>query len=73
MAKDKARNIVIKMVSMANTGYFYTTTKNPRNMTHKLVLRKYDPIIRQHVLFQVSMGPDSQEERISRAKVVQRR
>ncbi|KAE9037531.1 hypothetical protein PR001_g4486 [Phytophthora rubi] len=31
--------------------FFYTTTKNPRNVTRKLSLRKYDPIVRQHVIF----------------------
>ena len=30
--------------------YFYTTTKNKRNK-EKLKFKKYDPIIRKHVLF----------------------
>ncbi|KAI9910050.1 hypothetical protein PsorP6_010841 [Peronosclerospora sorghi] len=51
MAKGKAKNVVIKMLSSAGTGFFYTTTKNPRNVTWKLSLRKYDPIVRQHVVF----------------------
>ncbi|CCI39593.1 unnamed protein product [Albugo candida] len=51
MAKGKAKNIIIKMISSANTGFFYTTTKNPRNVQRKLSLRKYDPIVRQHVIF----------------------
>lgn len=41
----------IKLVSSAGTGYFYTTTKNKRNSTEKLVLKKYDPKIRKHVEF----------------------
>jgi large subunit ribosomal protein L33 len=49
----RLQNIVIKLVSLAGTGFFYTTTKNPRNMTSKLTLRKYDPMIREHVLFRV--------------------
>ncbi|EEY65464.1 uncharacterized protein PITG_21503 [Phytophthora infestans T30-4] len=40
MAKGKAKNVVIKMLSAAGTGFFYTTTKNPRNVTRKLSLRK---------------------------------
>lgn len=34
---------IIKLVSEAKTGTFYTTTKNKRTMTTKLVLRKFDP------------------------------
>lgn len=41
----------IKLVSTAGTGYFYTTTKNKRNSTEKLVLKKYDPKVRKHVEF----------------------
>jgi len=42
---------IIKLVSTAGTGYTYYTTKNKRTQTAKLELRKYDPIIRQHVVF----------------------
>lgn len=41
----------IRLVSTAGTGYFYTTTKNKRTTPQKLSFRKYDPKIRQHVLF----------------------
>ncbi|KAJ0402359.1 hypothetical protein P43SY_004592 [Pythium insidiosum] len=51
LRKGKARNVVIKMLSSAGTGFFYTTTKNPRNVQRKLTLRKYDPVVRQHVIF----------------------
>lgn len=50
----KALGVVIKLVSMANTGYFYTTMKNAR-LPKKLLLRKYDPVVRQHVLFKVRL------------------
>jgi large subunit ribosomal protein L33 len=39
----------IKLVSTAKTGHFYTTTKNKRNTTKKLELKKYDPVVRKHV------------------------
>ncbi len=39
----------IKLVSSAKTGHFYTTSKNKRTMSEKLVLKKYDPVIRKHV------------------------
>ncbi|HVV68660.1 MAG TPA: 50S ribosomal protein L33 [Gammaproteobacteria bacterium] len=42
---------IIKLVSEAKTGAFYTTTKNKKNSTEKLVLKKYDWVIRKHVLF----------------------
>jgi large subunit ribosomal protein L33 len=41
--------ITVKLVSSAGTGHFYTTTKNPKAKTDKLVLKKYDPRIRKHV------------------------
>ncbi len=41
----------IKLVSSAGTGYFYTTTKNKRTTTEKLQFKKYDPVVRKHVLF----------------------
>jgi large subunit ribosomal protein L33 len=50
--KPKLKTLAIKLVSAAGTGFFYTTRKNPRNVPHKLALMKYDPIVRQHVLFQ---------------------
>jgi large subunit ribosomal protein L33 len=45
----KAKND-IKLVSSGNTGHFYVTKKNPRN-TKKLELKKYDPVLRKHVVF----------------------
>ena len=41
----------IKLVSTADTGHYYTTTKNKRTMTEKLELKKYDPVVRRHVLY----------------------
>ena len=41
----------IKLVSSADTGYFYTTTKNKRSSSEKLKMKKYDPKVRKHVLF----------------------
>ena len=40
MAKGKAKTIAIKLVSTAGTGFFYATTKNPRNVPAKLSLKK---------------------------------
>jgi large subunit ribosomal protein L33 len=41
----------IRMVSSAGTGHFYTTTKNKRTMTDKLEMKKFDPVVRQHVTY----------------------
>ena len=50
MAKDGPR-IKILLRSTAGTGYTYATTKNRRTTTQKLELKKYDPVVRKHVLF----------------------
>ena len=41
----------IKLVSSANTGHYYTTTKNKRAMSDKMEIKKFDPVIRKHVLY----------------------
>jgi large subunit ribosomal protein L33 len=47
----KPTTIKIKLVSTADTGYYYVTKKNPRTKTDKLLFRKYDPVARKHVEF----------------------
>ena len=42
---------IIKLLSTAGTGHFYTTTKNPKLKSEKLQLRKYDPVVRKHVVY----------------------
>jgi large subunit ribosomal protein L33 len=51
MAKRDAVRPIIKMRSTADTGYTYVTRKNRRNDPDRLVLLKYDPVIRAHVEF----------------------
>ncbi|MEJ2480049.1 MAG: 50S ribosomal protein L33 [Acidihalobacter sp.] len=41
----------IRLVSSAGTGHFYTTTKNKRNMPEKMEIKKFDPVVRQHVIY----------------------
>ncbi len=41
----------IKLVSTADTGHYYTTTKNKRTMPEKMELKKYDPVVRKHVIY----------------------
>ena len=47
----KAATIKIKLVSTADTGYFYVTKKNSRTKTEKLSFKKYDPVAKKHVEF----------------------
>ena len=42
---------VVKLRSAAGTGYTYVTRKNRRNDPDRLVLSKFDPVIRRHVDF----------------------
>ncbi|HYC65394.1 MAG TPA: 50S ribosomal protein L33 [Reyranellaceae bacterium] len=50
----KPTSILIKMVSSADTGFYYVTRKNPRTKTEKMELKKYDPVVRKHVVFKES-------------------
>jgi large subunit ribosomal protein L33 len=47
----KATTIKVKLLSTADTGYFYVTKKNSRTMTDKLSMKKYDPVAKKHVEF----------------------
>jgi large subunit ribosomal protein L33 len=47
----KPTTLKIRLNSSAGTGFFYVTKKNTRTMTEKLVLKKYDPVVRKHVEF----------------------
>ena len=41
----------IKLVSSAGTGHYYTTDKNKRTTSDKLEMKKFDPVVRKHVLY----------------------
>jgi large subunit ribosomal protein L33 len=47
----KSATVKIRLVSTADTGFFYVTKKNPRNHSEKFTFRKYDPVARKHVEF----------------------
>jgi large subunit ribosomal protein L33 len=50
----KAVTIKVKLVSSADTGFYYVAKKNSRTMTDKMVKKKYDPVARKHVEFKES-------------------
>ena len=41
----------IKLVSSAGTGHYYTTDKNKRTTPDKLEMKKFDPVVRKHVIY----------------------
>ena len=47
----KSNTIQIKLVSTADTGFFYVTKKNARTATGKMEMKKYDPVARKHVAY----------------------
>ena len=49
MAKSAREKI--RMVSSAGTGHFYTTDKNKKNKHRKMEKKKYDPVVRKHVMY----------------------
>ena len=50
-SKAKDLRAIIKLKSTAGTGYTYVTRKNRRNNPDRMVLKKYDPVVRKHVDF----------------------
>jgi len=47
----KKNIVLIKLLSSADTGFYYVTKKNPKQLTEKLKFKKYDPVVRKHVVF----------------------
>ncbi|MDR2766403.1 MAG: 50S ribosomal protein L33 [Holosporaceae bacterium] len=47
----KAAAMTVKMLSTADTGFFYVKKRNPRKQPEKMEMKKYDPVVRKHVLF----------------------
>ncbi|KAI0074648.1 hypothetical protein K474DRAFT_1703895 [Panus rudis PR-1116 ss-1] len=48
-AKHKAKSIIVRMISTAQTGYFYTTQRVKQGPS--LAAVKYDPRVKARVLF----------------------
>jgi len=51
MAKAADVRPIVKLTSTGGSGYTYVTRKNRRNDPDRLVVRKYDPVLREHVDF----------------------
>ncbi|HEU4614485.1 MAG TPA: 50S ribosomal protein L33 [Kofleriaceae bacterium] len=52
--KGKGGRELIRLVSTADTGFFYTTSKNRKRTPDNLGRKKYDPVVRKHVEFKES-------------------
>ena len=50
-SKAKRNSILFKMVSTADTGFYYLARRNPKQKQEKMVFSKYDPVVRKHVEF----------------------
>ena len=50
-ARRKNMREKIRLVSSAGTGHFYTTDKNKSAMPDKMEIKKFDPVIRKHVIY----------------------
>ncbi len=48
---SKKNRIKIKLISSSGSKHFYTTTKSKKNINKKLSIKKYDPIIRKHIIY----------------------
>ena len=42
---------LIRLVSSAGTGHFYTTDKNKPPPPDKIEIKKFDPVVRKHVTY----------------------
>lgn len=51
MAKKGDKRKTVGLVSEASGHRHYYTSKNTQNTTDKLSLKKYDPVLRKHVLY----------------------
>ncbi|MGU3432111.1 50S ribosomal protein L33 [Actinomycetes bacterium M1A6_2h] len=51
MGKSTDIRPIVKLKSTGGTGYTYVTRKNRRNDPDRMVIRKYDPVLRRHVDF----------------------
>ena len=46
-----SKRVIIHLQSTEGSGYRYTITKNKRLHPDRMELRKYDPVLKRHVIF----------------------
>lgn len=47
---SKGNTVIVKLRS-TESDYRYYTTKNKKNLKGRMELKKYDPVVRRHVVF----------------------
>ena len=52
----KKNIVLIKLVSSADTGFYYVAQKNPKKQTEKLAFKKYDPVVRKSEALDIRSG-----------------
>jgi large subunit ribosomal protein L33 len=50
MARKKGNRVVVKLKS-SESGHMYLTEKNRKNDTGRMELKRYDPVVRKHVMY----------------------
>ncbi|MCB0309225.1 MAG: 50S ribosomal protein L33 [Bdellovibrionales bacterium] len=58
---SKVMREIVYLISSAKTGYFYTTTRNKKQGTEKLKVKKFDPVVKKHVEF-------TEDKKLSKSK-----
>lgn len=67
----KSKRIVVKLLSAAQTGFYYVTEKSPSKRDVRMALRKHDPIVNQHVIFYEQKNlSSSQAQKLMRKRSV---
>ncbi|MCB0263550.1 MAG: 50S ribosomal protein L33 [Calditrichaeota bacterium] len=51
MAKGKGNIRETIKLKSTESSHMYSTVKNKRNTTNRLEIKKYDPIVRKHVIY----------------------
>ena len=47
----KKNSMLIKLLSSGKSGYFFIKKKNPKLLKKKISLKKYDPVLKKHIIF----------------------
>ena len=47
----KKNTVLVKLVSSEGSGYYFVKKRNPKQLKEKLTFKKYDPVLRKHVIF----------------------
>jgi large subunit ribosomal protein L33 len=50
-SKSNVKRPIIKLRSTEGSGYVYVTKKNKVNDRERIELKKFDPVLRRHVMF----------------------